>query len=65
MGVQLNTCVALRCFVRITKKLTPANVTLTLRIWHHCVCVVISNILLKFDKEILRNGKIIANVKFS
>jgi uncharacterized protein YkuJ len=44
---------------------TPSNVTLTLRIWHHLERVVISNIIWKFDEEILRNGKVIANVKFS
>jgi len=36
---------------------TPANMTLTL-IWHHYVCVVISNIICKFDEQILRNGKV-------
>ena len=57
MGALLNTCVTLGYFVRITKRdKTPANVTLTLRIWHYCVPSVISNIFSKFDKEISRNG---------
>jgi len=70
MGVQLNTCVVLGSFVRITKKLTErrktsANVILTVRIWHHIFQVVISNIIWKFSEELWRNGKVIANVKFT
>jgi hypothetical protein len=45
--------------------ITLFNVILTLRMWHHCERVVISNIIWKFDEEILRNGKVIANIKFS
>jgi len=32
---------------------------------HYCVCVVISNIIWKFDEEVLRNGKVIANIKYT
>jgi hypothetical protein len=54
------------CIKLSTKRgITPSNVTLTLRIWYHFERVVISNIIYKFDEEILRNGKVIANVKFS
>jgi hypothetical protein len=44
--------------------ITPSNVNLTLRIWHHLKCVVISNITWKFNEEILSNGKVIANSTF-
>ena len=32
---------------------------------NHCVCIVISNTIRKFDEEILRDGKFISSVKFS
>jgi len=31
---------------------------------HFHVCVLLSNIICKFDEEALRNGKILANAKF-
>ena len=70
MGVQLNLCVALECIVRITKTLTKGNktrenMTLTQRIWHHHVSFVIRNIIGMLDEEMLRNGKIKANIKYS
>jgi len=43
---------------------TPVNLTLTLWIWHHHAMVVISNMISKFNEKILRNCKVIANVKF-
>jgi len=44
---------------------TSAKVTLTWRIWHHSICVAISNIIWKVNGEILRNGKVKGNVKFA
>jgi len=56
MGVLLNTCVALGCFVRKTKRLrkrgkTPANVNLILIIWHHPVLAVIWQYNLKVKRR--------------
>jgi hypothetical protein len=48
----------------IKRAITPSNVTLTLRIWHHLERVVISNIIWKFDEEMWTNGKVIANFSF-
>jgi hypothetical protein len=47
------------------RSITPSNVVLTLRTLHYHKRVVINNIFWKFHKEILINGKVIANIKFS
>jgi len=65
MGVQMNTCVALGYIVRKGGK-PPVKVILTFTIWHHHVCVVICNIIWTFNKrKLLRNRKVMANIKFS
>lgn len=70
MDVQLNTCVPHTYFVSIkipsTKRgVTPSNVTMTLKFQHRHDPVVLNNKIVKFDEEMLKNGKVKTNVKFS